>query len=94
MGESAGGGSIYHQITAFGGQPDRKHVPFQKAIIQSPGVIPVTTPEEQELYTQQFLKTAGVKSIQEARQLSSAALIRANDEVVATGVFGKFVFGT
>ena len=33
LGESAGGGSIMHQITAFGGQ---KGVSFQGAIAQSP----------------------------------------------------------
>ena len=36
MGESAGGGSIMHQITAFGGLEGR--VPFQQAIMQSPGL--------------------------------------------------------
>lgn len=36
MGESAGGGSIMHQITAFGGL--QGPAPFQQAILQSPGL--------------------------------------------------------
>lgn len=36
MGESAGGGSIMHQITAFGNQ--QGPAPFQQAIMQSPGL--------------------------------------------------------
>ena len=35
-GESAGGGSIMHQITAFGGL--KGAAPFQQAILQSPGL--------------------------------------------------------
>ena len=35
IGESAGGGSIMHQITAFGGLNGR--APFQQAVLQSPG---------------------------------------------------------
>jgi len=37
MGESAGGASIIHQITAFGGS--QGPVPFQQAIVQSPAYV-------------------------------------------------------
>ena len=36
LGESAGGGSIMHQITAHGGL--KGPAPFQQAIMQSPGL--------------------------------------------------------
>ncbi|KAL2005592.1 hypothetical protein VTN00DRAFT_10085 [Thermoascus crustaceus] len=39
MGESAGGGCIFHQLTAYGGQ--KGPAPFKQAILQSPGWIPV-----------------------------------------------------
>ena len=45
MGESAGGGSIMHQITAFGGL--NGPAPFQQAILQSPGLYGVTLPSQE-----------------------------------------------
>ena len=40
MGESAGGSSILHQITAFGRSGGKKS-PFQQGIVQSAGLFPV-----------------------------------------------------
>ncbi|KAJ5220529.1 hypothetical protein N7468_009733 [Penicillium chermesinum] len=92
MGESAGGGSIMHQVTAYGG--NKGPSPFQQAIIQSPGWVPVVSEAQQEKTLQQFLGILNVSTIEEARQLSSAKLIAANAYQVATKAqFGDFVYG-
>lgn len=75
MGISAGGGSIYHQITAYGGHGHRS--PFQQAILQSPGWIAVDE-GQQEATLQQFLGLLNVNTIEEARKLPSEKLISAN----------------
>ncbi|TWU72061.1 hypothetical protein ED733_003106 [Metarhizium rileyi] len=91
MGESAGGGSILHQITAYGGagQPP----PFQQAILQSPGWIP--TPEKnQEPVLQEFLDILNVSTIEEARNLPSDDLMAANAYQIATkSSYGTFTYG-
>ncbi|KAJ5976536.1 hypothetical protein N7481_010243 [Penicillium waksmanii] len=91
FGESAGGGSIMHQITAYGGRNGRS--PFQQAISMSPGFYPLPGNYAPEVSLQQFLKAANVSTVQEARQLSSAALIQANSEVVSLAPYGSFIFG-
>jgi carboxylesterase type B len=40
MGQGAGGGSIEHQITAYGGSGQLGKAPFIQAILQSPGLMP------------------------------------------------------
>ena len=89
IGESAGGGSIMHQITAFGGRP----APFQQAIIQSPGFQNVASNLQQETTFDAFLSLLNVSSIEEARQLPSTALIKANVIQVANSSYGDFTFG-
>jgi carboxylesterase type B len=90
LGESAGGGSVEHQITAFGGQ---KNVSFQQAIPQSPGFVPVASQFTQENTTQTFLSLLNVTSIEEARNMSSAAVIRANTLQVGASPYGGFTYG-
>jgi len=91
FGESAGGGSIEHQITAFGGLLGP--APFQQAIPQSPGFIPIPGHLQQEQIFQEFLRLLNVSTIQQARQLPSQALIMANLIQVAHSVYGGFVYG-
>jgi carboxylesterase type B len=92
MGESAGAGSIMHQITAYGGK--NGSAPFQQAIIQSPGWNPIPSPEQQEQTLQQFLEVLNVSSVEEARRLPSAALIAGNAYQIATKAFyGSFIYG-
>lgn len=90
LGESAGGGSIMHQITAFGGQ---QGVSFQRAIPQSPGWFPVQTPYSQENITQRYYNALNVTSLAEARAASSAAVIEANLLTVYASTYGQFTFG-
>ncbi|CDM37692.1 hypothetical protein DTO013E5_6235 [Penicillium roqueforti] len=92
MGESAGAGSILHQITAYGGT--RGAAPFQQAIMQSPGWVPVIGEEEQEATLQQFLGILNVSTVEQARKLPSAKLIAANAYQVATkSQWGQFTYG-
>ena len=90
MGKSAGGGSIMHQITAYGGN---KPSPFQRAIIQSPGLTPTVSQLKQENKTQAFLSLLGVSTIEEARRLSSDALINANAWQVGNASYSDYVWG-
>ncbi|OAG39653.1 hypothetical protein AYO21_06121 [Fonsecaea monophora] len=89
-GESAGGGSIEFQITAYGGL---KPAPFQRAMPQSPGFIPSTSTFLQENTTQTFLKMINASSIAEARKVSSDVLIKANAMQIATSNWGTFTYG-
>ena len=90
MGESAGGGSIEFQLTAFGGQ---RKAPFQQIIPQSPGFLPIASQYVQENSTQTFLSLLNVSSIAEARQLDSSAVISANRLQVGGAPYGSFVYG-
>ncbi len=80
-----------HQITAYGGL--KGPVPFQQAIPQSPGFTPVTSNLQQETVFQTFLGLLNVSTLEEARQLPSAALIKANIIQVANASYGGFGFG-
>ncbi|KAF1989503.1 alpha/beta-hydrolase [Aulographum hederae CBS 113979] len=91
IGESAGGGSIMHQITAYGGT--RGPVPFQRAIPQSPGFIPITSQSLQDQITQSFLDYANVSTLAEARALSSSTLIAANSLQVMRSPYSGYTYG-
>ncbi|KAF2146992.1 uncharacterized protein K452DRAFT_293488 [Aplosporella prunicola CBS 121167] len=80
MGESAGGGSIVHQLTAYGGVSSP---PFKQAIAQSPDWLAFPSKVGQETVFQGFLQAANVSSIDEARKLSSEELMNANAQVIA-----------
>ncbi|KAJ9299831.1 hypothetical protein DTO271G3_2715 [Paecilomyces variotii] len=91
MGESAGGGSVLHQITAYGGG---QGIAFQQAIIQSPGFVPMTNESAQEATLQQFLRIANVSTLEEARNLPSEKLIAANlYQVCVKSPYGTFTYG-
>lgn len=92
MGESAGAGSIMHQITAFGGNWGPS--PFQQAIIQSPAWEPIPDPSMQEDTLEQFLGILNVNTVEDARKLSSHELIAANAYQIATkSAYGTFTYG-
>lgn len=90
FGQSAGAGSIMHQITAYGGL--ERHSPFQQAILQSPGFQPFPGHWEQDQLLQRFLSLLNVSTIDEARQLPYEALSAANIEIVAGSPYGTFTF--
>lgn len=88
IGESAGGGSIMHQITAFGGL--NGPAPFQQAVLQSAAFQNVVSNFQQEQTFDAFLSLLKVGTIEEARQLPSSALITANIVQVANSSYGDF----
>ncbi|KAL7947105.1 alpha/beta-hydrolase [Trichoderma barbatum] len=90
MGVSAGGGSIMHHITAYGGQ---KPAPFRRAIPQSAGIVPVPGNKRQEQAFDGFLALLNVTTLAEARALPSKKLVAANMKQVAKAPYGAFVHG-
>ena len=91
FGESAGGGSIMHQITAYGGS--QGPAPFSQAVIQSPGFQPMTSPAGQEEVLDTFLAILNVSTIDEARALPYSSLQLANIIQVANSSYGGFSYG-
>ncbi|EXJ69648.1 uncharacterized protein A1O5_06719 [Cladophialophora psammophila CBS 110553] len=91
IGESAGGGSTMHQITAFGGLQGK--VPFQQAIVQSPGFQMSPSVTLQEAIYSHFLAIAGINTLEDARNLSTEALALANYKLVGgSSPYGTFTF--
>jgi cholinesterase len=91
FGESAGGGSIVLQMTAFGGEKD--DIPFQRAILESPGYIPMSGNHEQETNFEKFLSLLNVSSLAEARRLPSNAIQAANEFQVRNSKPGSWTYG-
>ncbi len=91
FGESAGGGSIFHQITAFGGLAGP--APFQQAVLQSAAWQNNPSNFQQELTAQSYLKLLNVSTIEEVRLLPSSALITANIIQVGGSAYGQFTYG-
>ena len=91
IGESAGGGSIMHQITAFGGLEGP--APFQQAILQSPGFVPMVSNYEQEQTFDAYLSLLNVTSLEEVRRLPLEALQKANIIQVGSSPYGTFTYG-
>ncbi|TGO31594.1 hypothetical protein BHYA_0496g00010 [Botrytis hyacinthi] len=93
-GESAGGGSVIHQVTAYGGL--RGPVPFQRAIPQSSYWRPNSSPYEQEELLQRYLQLLNVTSLSAARELPATLLIAANEALIhssGSNPFGPTVDG-
>ncbi|KAL8674755.1 MAG: hypothetical protein Q9168_000839 [Polycauliona sp. 1 TL-2023] len=91
FGESAGGGSIMHQITAFGGLAGE--APFQQAVLQSAAFQNIPSNNQQEETFNGFLSLLNVTTVQEARQLPSGSLVEANIQQVGASAYGLFTYG-
>lgn len=91
IGESAGGGSIMHQITAFGGL--NGPAPFQQAVLQSPGFQNVVSNLQEQQIFDEFLTLLNVSTIEEARKLPFSDLQKANIIQVANSSYGLFTYG-
>lgn len=92
FGESAGGGSIMHQITAYGGLKGK--APFQQAIPQSPGWQQVQSNVQEENTYQRFLNLTNSTCLEDLRALSSEEIILANaQQVTYDSVYGGFSYG-
>lgn len=90
-GESAGGASIFHHITARGGRGSPP--PFQRALIQSGGWNPSTDSSHLESLFHRFLQVLKVKTLQEARKISSIDLRNANFLLAYSLGYGELGFG-
>ena len=92
MGESAGGGSIEHHITAHGGGGDPAR--FARAILQSPTFYPRPANDEMpENVMQSILKLTNITSLADLREVPSDVLTKVNELVVANSSYGFFTFG-
>lgn len=97
FGESAGGGSIMYQITAFGGL--KGPAPFARAIAQSPGVQPIISNFQKESIFQKTLDAAtkltntSITTLQQLRELDTATIRNINSWVVALSVQGTWTYG-
>ncbi|ORY12731.1 carboxylesterase family protein-like protein [Clohesyomyces aquaticus] len=92
FGESAGGGSIMHQITAYGGLKGK--VPFQQAIPQSPGWTPVLSQVQQEGTYQRLLNLTNTTSLAELRALPTEDMIRANFiQITYDAPYSSYIYG-
>ncbi len=81
---------LQHQVTAFGGQ---KPVPFQRAIPQSPALVPLPGIQQQEDTFQQFLSLLNISTLEEARMLPSDKLITANSKQISNAPYATFIYG-
>lgn len=88
MGESAGGSSIIHQLTAFGGK--QGPVPFQQIIAQSTGFVPARSSQALEDVVETVLSVANVSSFDALRKLPSGVLIAVNNIVTRQLYQGAF----
>lgn len=92
-GESAGAGSILHQLVAFGGTQDPL---FSRAVLQSPAFTPLFDRKGNlEATFQGFARRAGCagKGVACLRKASAAALVAANTAVNVAAPNGTLVFG-
>ncbi|KAI4232677.1 MAG: hypothetical protein LQ349_004866 [Xanthoria aureola] len=90
FGQSAGAGSIMHQITAFGGLAGK--APFQQAVLQSAAFQNIPGNFEQEQTFNGLLSLLNVSTLQEARQLPSNTLVQANIQQVGASAYGQFTY--
>ncbi|KAF7526228.1 hypothetical protein G7054_g10825 [Neopestalotiopsis clavispora] len=87
-GGSAGAGSIISHLISTS---DDQSLPFQQAWVESPGLLPATSATK-ELGATKFLEALGVSTFAEARQLSSAEIIRANADVISASKNSTFQY--
>ncbi len=71
MGESAGGGSIMHHVTACG---DGEKVPFQQVILESPAFQPTLLSQEKAMFEIANTSTISNTNINSVRDLKELAV--------------------
>ncbi|PYH46979.1 alpha/beta-hydrolase [Aspergillus saccharolyticus JOP 1030-1] len=93
MGQSAGAGSIVHQLATYGDDTNPQARPFRQAIVQSPIWYPLSA-KQQASTRDAFLELLNVSSIEEAQSLPSEQLIATNAYQIAnTPIYGTFTYG-
>ncbi|QGI94780.1 hypothetical protein CEK26_007849 [Fusarium fujikuroi] len=91
MGESAGGASIYHHLTAFGGKDERTL--FQRAIPQSTGWVHIADDKLENDVVDKFLALAKVSDLEAARKLSTEDVQKANRLLISNSAWGTSTAG-
>lgn len=91
IGESAGGASILHHITSYGGSRDPPS--FQRAIVQSPAFFPVDDSTQTATTASRFLQYLGVSNLDEARAASFEAVYAASAQQIGDSQYGSFTYG-
>jgi carboxylesterase type B len=76
---------------AYGGRGDQ--IPFQQAIIESPGLTQTASPIVEEKQVRTFTSWLNATTIQEARKASTTEIIRANYLAIAVADYGSFGYG-
>ncbi|EEY23806.1 cholinesterase [Verticillium alfalfae VaMs.102] len=95
-GESAGGGSVMHQITAYGATSG---APFRRAIPQSPGFEPLPSTSKQDsrfdsvLRWSSYFSGINVTTLAELLEVPFDVLWKANEITIATAHWGNFGWG-
>lgn len=91
MGESAGGGSIMHHLTAYGGT---KGAPlFQRAILQSPAYVPRPYASQAEDSFAALLSAANVSTLADLEAMSTRDVQIASKLAQLGDFYGTFQFG-
>ncbi|KAM0329474.1 hypothetical protein ACHAQA_004783 [Verticillium albo-atrum] len=96
FGESAGGGSILHQITARGATSG---APFRQAILQSPGFEPLPSLSKQDarfdnaLRWASYFSQANITTLAELAALPFDVLLKVNQITAATAYWSAFGWG-
>lgn len=91
MGESAGGGSILHHITARGGEGDPP--PFRRAILQSPAYVPRPYASQADGSFSAVLRAANASGLAGLAALGTRDLQVANKLSQSGDFYGTFQFG-
>ncbi|KAJ4393069.1 hypothetical protein N0V93_002276 [Gnomoniopsis smithogilvyi] len=91
MGESAGGGSILHHLTAYGGEQDAPL--FQQAILQSPAYVPRPYKSQAEDSFSVLLEAANISTLADLVELDTYDLQVANKLSQNSDFYGTFQFG-
>ncbi|KXH44129.1 carboxylesterase [Colletotrichum simmondsii] len=93
LGESAGGGSILHQLTASNSSSS---APFKRAILQSPGFEPMEGPAKQNSQYKKVLEWASyfsnstISSLDDLKQLPFDVLWKTNQIIIAKSYWGAW----
>ena len=90
VGLSAGGGSVLHHITAYGGK--NEWVPFKRAVSLSGGWQPITNRSAADKTFETFMKLNGVETIDELRGVSEAQIRKTNFEQINNASPGVFLY--
>lgn len=94
MGESAGAGSILYHLTAPESQTSNAGTNplFERVIAQSPVILPDTQADTEDEFDS-FLEILRVKTLDEAKGLSTEKLMHANQKLIENTYYASYPLG-